>query len=124
MEHTPGPWAAPDRAANNMTNGFAVDVYPQGCDAPSIKAARAFGRTAEEAESNARLIASAPDLEREVIALRAIKDDLLVALRGMLTYWPADRVEDGFEDGTMFSLSVAWKDVRKARSAIEKAHNV
>jgi hypothetical protein len=66
----------------------------------------------------------AENLEREVIALRAIKDDLLVALRGMLTYWPADRVEDGFEDGTMFSLSVAWKDVRKARSAIEKAHNV
>jgi hypothetical protein len=134
MEHTPGPWAAPDRAANNMTNGFAVDVYPQGCDAPSIKAARAFGRTAEEAESNARLIASAPDLEREVIALRAIKDELVVALEAS-RYRLSDAIEDsgysvagptvwGAEDGYPKWVASARADIAEAGSAIEKARNV
>lgn len=59
--HTPGPWkAVPCNEAGNINDIVNADGY---------RAAGTFGRTKDEQEANARLIAAAPELLEELSKL-------------------------------------------------------
>ncbi len=65
MSHTPGKW--------RVVNRVDVQAEAQGCLA-YISTAGARGRTLEEAEANANLIAAAPDLLAALEEVVAISD--------------------------------------------------
>ena len=92
-KHTPGPWEAGD--LEPFTDGGATYVYadkaPEGKRLPAIA-------LEPNSETNARLIAAAPDL--------------LEACKGMLK-------ERGLDGHQHSGMAIVWKD--KARAAIAKA---
>lgn len=72
---TPGPWTTEDRATTNADYWEMQVMDPGG-----FAVALAYGDKAEDAESNARLIAASPDM--------------LAAIQAIITYLDGDRSRD------------------------------
>jgi len=80
MNHTPGPWKHGEGVCNHKVYSVAQPEKDE--------IVRCYGDTPEEAEANARLIAAAPEMEKQIGHFREVNAQLLKALiaaRGMLT---------------------------------------
>lgn len=97
MKHTEGPWEVGDLVENDYTPRY-VEVLAGGV---KIIAKATYGKTDEEAATNAHLIAAAPDL---LEALKAA--ELLLGLQN--------------QEGTRF----AEETINKISEAINKAERV
>ena len=95
-KHTPGPW--------RVVNDVDIQSGPQGCLA-YVSTGGARGRTFEEAQANAQLIAAAPEL------LEECKRTFYDLHEGML----------GGDNGYMLSLPYCHKIIKRLLTAIAKA---
>ena len=120
--HTPGPWRA-TKALNQMTDdGTTVaQVGSTVADARNwwiCSDAHSHGNR----ESDARLIAAAPETAAERDRLRHVNADLLAAL-AELSYW-SDRI-NSLQHAGMNILASTWSELwdatNKARAALAKA---
>lgn len=85
MSHTPGPWTVQGQAV------LSDRPYPEWKQIAEVRIGNADNWSDPEGESNARLIAAAPEL---LAALRAARDDLSDLLE------VADLTDEGVADTT------------------------
>jgi len=94
-KHTLGPWSIFTDEKHKHNAGIEADGFSIICIGyPDEKLAMddsgVHGRTEEEAQANARLIAAAPDL---LEALEAIMDSDLWEWNGSAAFWLQDKVK-------------------------------
>lgn len=107
MSHTPGPWKVVyiDGELTGSIYSKKIRICSGICDDMKLE---------NEAEANAYLIASAPDMKDEIDRLKAEKAELLEVLEWLDLKF--DRFDDGY-GRAMFSRG----DFKKVRAAIKKA---
>lgn len=114
VKHTPGPWVARPDARDGLD--WRVDVDPPNGETDLI--ALVPGWPDESSESNARLIASAPELSAQ-------RDELLVACERLVAMEPDKSgvcLYCNYATGDFHNLSAC--PVAMARAAIDKPENL
>lgn len=84
MPHTPGPWTFVPMKGAGPAGHVCAATPGLGQVVATVMIAGGDGT------SNARLIAAAPDMEKEIERLRGINADLLAALKGLHAANPLD----------------------------------
>jgi len=110
-KHTPGKWHASNLRIFANING--LDRRVAECYRPAISGEYDGG----ECEANARLIAAAPETAAERDRMKEINNDLLEALKEVLS-----EIQAIVDDGTLRECDVNnHLSIIKARAAITKA---
>ena len=93
-KHTPGPWSIFTDEKHKHNAGIEADGFSIICigypdETLAMDVSGVHGRTEEETQANARLIAAAPDL---LEALEAIMGSDVFEWNGSAAFWLQDKV--------------------------------